>query len=154
MSLPNTGTELRSRHGWLTWAGAALAVVLVLAVLVSIPTYQVRNGVGDVGDDVRALAALDDRTVTQTWDCNRFLFTIEVDDWEHGELLTAEAFTELEALGYVKIERRRTQRERDDTLDLDIVEVERELTTDRQLVIYAAVYDTDSSVCIPDALAP
>lgn len=154
MSSPTRGTESRTLPGWVLWVAGGLVFACALALVAAIPTYQVREGVASVGAEVIGLDALADQRVEQVWDCDRLLFSIDVANQEERDDLTAEIFAELETLGFTQIDRQRTQRDRSDVLDFEIVEVDSAASSEQRLTIYAAFFDTDATICIPESLAP
>ncbi len=130
------------------WVIGALIVAPFVAVitLAGFATWQVRSAQSELGDELASLPAIADLQVTRSGPCPTVDLVVAAST---GAAVTPEAVAldivaDLEASGFVRLDRHTHMRERGDDLDADLVEVR---AGDAAVTLSASVFDHDLANC-------
>lgn len=138
------------RH--LLWIVSGVLIVVFLAVGARlVPTWQVRNGSAQVAGNVLDAGVFDAATASVVWDCNEYVATVDIPEllnhYEYTEVLS----TRFIDLGFERINRHLYHREREDSLDFDVVSIDQQSSeSTRTAIVHMTVFDIDSSFCVPN----
>lgn len=141
---------MKHARGWIVFG----VVLLLLGVVRTIPTWQVRSGSAQVAEFIIGAGTFADYDTDIAWECDSYVATVRLpeglDHWEYVESLG----NPLTEIGFERLTHYEYQRDRADSLDFDTVSVEPRNDTDVSMArVHMSVFDTDSSFCIPERLA-
>ncbi len=131
--------------------GALIAAPIVVVItLAGFATWQVRSAQSELGDELASLPAIADLPVTRSGPCPTVDLVVAAGTGAAGtgavtsEAVALDIVADLEAAGFVRLDRTTHSRERGDGLDADIVEVR---ARDAAVTISASVFDHDLANC-------